>query len=521
MNSKFYLTLVALVSFSIIANAQIQTSEKKYYRANSITIKGGITSALTDIRTQDFKKTSSGSISEWKPGFGLSVNHMFSSVFGIQGNFTYNQLTGISDNDTTFNEDKNIYTKLGFPAPVYFETNVIHGSLSAYLNISNLAMGLNKANQKGNHARRLAFYTALGIGISNFDSKISDLPGDGLFEGVSYDKPFTDTSTGRTIGGYLKGKSGKATEFDIPFSLGVKYKLSKRIDLGLENTTHFLMTDKLDGFVYDRNSALKKNNDKFMLTSVTVTYKFAGKDENIDYIEWLDPTEVMYDDYQLLSDKIRKLSTDSDNDGVSDIFDKEPNTPKDAKVDGSGVAVDTDLDGIPDYKDADSFTPKGATVDESGKAVDADGDGVADVNDKEANTPKGSLVNQEGKTIKQDFATKDDLKNVVGYIAPTIYFDVNSSALKAVYYPELANLAKFMKQNMNAMITLSGNTDITGSESSNNKLGLKRADAVKDFLVKYYGIDPSRVETKSSGESNQVYQQNFSVNRRVDIEIKK
>ncbi len=507
-----------------LAQAQMQTSPKKYFRGNSITLKGGITNSFTDVRSNDFGWAKAGGKSEMKPGFGLSANHMFSSVFGLQGNFSYNQILSISDKDTLTKEYKNVYRNLGFPGPVYFETNVMHVSLTGYVNLTNLAMGLAKANQKGNHGRRLGVYTALGIGFVDFNTVIKDLPGDGIAEGVSYDKPYVNPVTGKTtgVGGYLKGKSGpKTTEVDFPFTVGVKYKLSKRLDLGIENTLHLLMTDKLDGYVYDRNSAFKKNNDKFNLSALTLTYKFSGKDENIDYIEWMDPTEVMYDDYQMLSDKLRKLSTDTDNDGVADIFDKEPNTPAGAIVDGSGRSLDSDGDGVPDYKDVDPFSPKGATVDADGKAVDTDGDGVPDALDKEPNTKPGSLVNQEGKTIKQDFATKEDLKNSGGgYVPPTVYFDNNSTVIKPVYYPELASLAKFMKQTGNAVI-VTGHTDINGSESSNQKLGQKRADAVKDFLVKYYSIDAAKIETKSEGKTKQLYKQNLQVNRRVEVEVKK
>ncbi len=507
-----------------LAIAQMQTSPKKYFRGNSLTLKVGLTETYTDIRANDFGWRSSGGKSEMKPGFGVSFNHMFSSVFGIQGNFAYHQILGISDMDTTVKEDKNIYRNLGFPGPIYFDANVMHGSVSGYINLTNLAMGLAKANQKGNHGRRFGVYTAIGVGLSSFETIIKDLPGDGIAEGVSYDKPYVDPVTGNNtgIGGYLKGKSGPETsELDFPFSLGVKYKISKRLDVGLEHTTHFLMSDKLDGYSYFPKSSFKKNNDKYSLSALTLTYKFAGKDENIDYIEWMDPTEVMYDDYQMLSDKIRKLSTDTDNDGVSDIFDKEPNTPAGAVVDGSGRAIDTDGDGVPDYKDTDQFSPKGATVDADGKAVDTDGDGVPDALDKEPNTKPGTLVNQEGKTIKQDFATKDDVKNAGGgYVPPTIYFDNNSSTIKPVYYPELAGLAKYMKQNSNA-IAIYGHTDVNGSESSNSKLGQKRADAVKDFLVKYYNVDASRIEVKSEGEGKQLFEKNYQVNRRVEVEIKK
>ncbi len=520
------------------AYAQTQQDTKKYYKGTSVTAKIGLSTAYTDIKTYDLKPAKAGGISELKPGFGISVNQMFSSVFGVQGNFAYSKLTGISDYQTKSQisakknaEDANAWRKFGFSEPVYFETNVIHGSADLYVNLSNLAMSLKKANQKPKNDRKLGVYTSLGIGFVNFNSSIkgiySSAPSgwDSAQVGKFVHFNSYDTAINKGVnhvGGYLRGISDKTTELDFPFSIGLKYKVSRSIDVGLENTVHYMRTDKLDAFVANNKSVRKNANDKYMLTALTLTYKFVGKDANKDYVEWMDPTEAMYDEYQMLADKIRKMTTDSDNDGVPDIFDKEPATPAGAKVDGSGVALDVDGDGIPDYKDEDLFTPKGATVNDNGKPVDTDGDGVPDVIDKEANTKPGALVNYEGKTIKQDFATKDDLSGVGGgYVPPTIFFDVNQSEIKSMYYPEIAELAKYMKQNTSVKVKLTGNTDVTGSENFNQKLGQKRADTVKDYLVKYYGIDAARIQSVSNGKNSPLDAKKYSINRRVEVEILK
>jgi len=44
-------------------------------------------------------------------------------------------------------------------------------------------------------------------------------------------------------------------------------------------------------------------------------------------------------------------AVDSDGDGVTDMYDKEPNTPKESRVYGNGVSIDSDMDAIPDYRD--------------------------------------------------------------------------------------------------------------------------------------------------------------------------
>jgi outer membrane protein OmpA-like peptidoglycan-associated protein len=48
---------------------------------------------------------------------------------------------------------------------------------------------------------------------------------------------------------------------------------------------------------------------------------------------------------------------------------------------------------------------------------------------------------------------------------------------------------------------IAGHTDDTGTEADNLKLSQERAEAVKTFLVKYYGISPDRLVARGYGES--------------------
>ena len=68
-------------------------------------------------------------------------------------------------------------------------------------------------------------------------------------------------------------------------------------------------------------------------------------------------------------------------------------------------------------------------------------------------------------------------------------------------------------------IAIVGHTDVTASEGYNQRLGMRRAEAVKTFLTKYYGIDAARIETRSAGEGNQLFKSHYTINRRVDIEM--
>jgi OOP family OmpA-OmpF porin len=72
----------------------------------------------------------------------------------------------------------------------------------------------------------------------------------------------------------------------------------------------------------------------------------------------------------------------------------------------------------------------------------------------------------------------------------------------------------------NVPIQIIGYTDSVGSDSYNNRLGLARATAVRDYLVQA-GVDPNRITVSSGGKSNPVASNRTAagraLNRRVVI----
>jgi len=484
----------------VITSSNLFAQSSVTYKGNSITLQGGLLTGFTDVHSYDFKRISHSPASEYQFGIGASFNHMFNSVWGMRIGFQVGKLEGIADSVKQGAQYSYPFKRLGFKEPVYFTTPISNFGLSMYSDLSSLAISLKKANQKPNSNRKFGFYNVLGINVVNFNSEIHSISTDTLYHK------------------YLQGYTDKTHEIEFPMGFGIKGKLSHTLDLAFEGVMHNVHTDKLDAYVSDRNNLYKSNNDMYFATNLALTYKFVGSDANAEYVEWMDPTEYMYDEYQMLSDKMKKMTTDSDNDGVADIFDKEQNTPTGNKVDGSGVSLDVDYDGVPDANDKDLFSPKGSTVNKDGQPNDADGDGVPDALDKEPNSKPGALVNFQGKTIPTN--TGSGTTTISGTL-PTIYFDTDQSVVKETYYGDLAGLAKMMKADANMKIVCTGYADERGSDSYNMSLGNKRAQAVKDFLVKYYGIDASRIDTASKGEGNPLSKSFYSINRRVDVEIKK
>src|SRR2546421_11770009 len=79
-----------------------------------------------------------------------------------------------------------------------------------------------------------------------------------------------------------------------------------------------------------------------------------------------------------------------------------------------------------------------------------------------------------------------------------INFEFNSSVL-VDGYPSLLRLAELLQQNAGYRVRLEGHTDGIGSDSFNQRLGLQRANMVRDFLVKY-GARPNQIQTVSRGK---------------------
>ena len=109
----------------------------------------------------------------------------------------------------------------------------------------------------------------------------------------------------------------------------------------------------------------------------------------------------------------------------------------------------------------------------------------------------------------------------VTYAADT-FFDFDKSVLKADGKAKLDDLAGKVKAINLEVIIAVGHTDATGSDAYNQKLSVKRADAVKAYLITK-GIEKNRVYTEGKGEKQPVADNKTdagrSKNRRVEIEV--
>ena len=303
--------------------------------------------------------------------------------------------------------------------------------------------------------------------------------------------------------------------------LGINASITKRIDMFLEAAYTYTGSDLVDGVRWQIDGSLTGNNDALVLMAFGINYRF-GKAENI---YWFDNPEAMQYKVTLQNKrKVDELTTDSDGDGVSDYFDKDPNTPSGVAVDGSGKPLDTDHDGIPDYLDKEPFSDRNAVVDSNGVSIDSDGDGVPDDRDLEPNTPKGTLVNFQGRSIILPEVAKTEITGTVtplGFI-PVVFFDFNQALVKSDYFNAIFELVDALNHYPNDKLKITGHTDAVGSPEYNLGLGKRRAQSVADILIAR-GIDKNRLILESKGAIQPltvVSRKDMDrLNRRVQFEV--
>jgi OmpA-OmpF porin, OOP family len=106
--------------------------------------------------------------------------------------------------------------------------------------------------------------------------------------------------------------------------------------------------------------------------------------------------------------------------------------------------------------------------------------------------------------------------------AADAFFDFNKSVVKPAGKAKLDDLIGKIKDINLEVIIAVGHTDSVGSDSYNQKLSVRRSEAVKAYLVSK-GIEKNRVYTEGKGEKQPVADnktaEGRAKNRRVEIEV--
>ncbi len=109
-------------------------------------------------------------------------------------------------------------------------------------------------------------------------------------------------------------------------------------------------------------------------------------------------------------------------------------------------------------------------------------------------------------------------------ITARIHFDFDKYNIKPEYVPILNEVVKTLKENPFVKVRIEGYTDIIGTKKYNDKLALRRVEAVKRYLVKE-GIPEEKIEVVGFGKERFIATNETKIgrltNRRVEFIVLK
>jgi outer membrane protein OmpA-like peptidoglycan-associated protein len=217
-------------------------------------------------------------------------------------------------------------------------------------------------------------------------------------------------------------------------------------------------------------------------------------------------------------DKLR----DTDEDGVPDIRDRHPNTPPGTKVNYWGEPIQEDIDNK--YHNGNTARPIANPNDINGDGIpnylqmgpddDLDGDGIPNSQDPDID---GDGIPNEKDPTPYGYVTT--AKPTTDENCLSVYYPTSVFAITPVSQITLAEVARIMAADPSVKLQIKSYADEQGVKSgfNNQKLTDNRAKAVKQVLVKEYGINPKRIiEVKGFGAIKGQYI-DYMPNRRSDM----
>lgn len=445
INSKKIVFLLAFLGFFFASSAQTKQdtstipafSGKKPFRHFSVGVNvGALSPSLIIGGSNDFLNP------QTTFGFGANVHYQLNHWLGFQVDYLGGTLKG--------NQDK-APGNGGLPPqpkPVSsFQTNIKYvASGSVVLTFGNI----NWLHQKN----YLVPYVSVGAGAMAFNV---DIVPTGATEPRRY------------------ASLNKITQFVVPVAAGVKINLNSRLNLDLGYRMHFVDGDNIDGSPWynttpDISSTVHKDKFGYGFAGIEISLGKKNKPQMLFDNPAARINNAMQKQIDTVKEQQIKLSSDSDSDGVSDMFDAEPNTPAGCPVDARGVARDTDGDGVPDCKDKELVTPTQC------QPVDADGVGKC---------PEPDCC----KSIRDSLATATPACNLNNL--PSIPFKNKKTALSSDAKTMLAAVAIELKNSASCSINITG---YPVASKASQAICNKRNELIKKYLVETEGISADRID---------------------------
>ncbi|MEO8168168.1 MAG: OmpA family protein, partial [bacterium] len=226
--------------------------------------------------------------------------------------------------------------------------------------------------------------------------------------------------------------------------------------------------------------------------------------------------------------KTDPLKTDTDGDGLTDGDEVK-------KYKSDPTKVDTDGDGLSDYDEVMKYRTDPSKV-------DTDGDGLSDSDEvrkyktdpNKSDTDGGGMA--DGEEIKRGLNPLDPKDDVMQKTTTIVLERGKTTILRGVNFEfNKATLTKdsekILEQAYDALVAqpdikvlIVGHTDAVGSDAYNKKLSLRRAQSVKNWMVKK-GISARRMTVAGKGETEPMddnsTEDGRANNRRIEFRVLK
>jgi OOP family OmpA-OmpF porin len=294
-----------------------------------------------------------------------------------------------------------------------------------------------------------------------------------------------------TKGSYYLAHYNITPDFTGGVELGVH--ASKWVTVSLSERFIYNNNSQIDGVQWqaDDHPGFAPHYDHYFQTMVHLNFNI-GKNA-VEPLWWLNPMDYTYKKLSDVNpDKLAKeLFKDTDEDGVPDRLDKEPNTKKGCPVDVKGVILDSDKDGIPDCDDKEPFSPPGYPIDQNGVAIippnpccdnDTSGGGIGG----DGTGGKG----RKGRGGQYDCSKME---------MPGVFFDEDKYYIDPAYYSALHQVAEKLQMCPDVKMVITGVDESKNDQKYNEQLAYNRASSVVDYLVEKYGISRDRFIVKYQG----------------------
>ncbi len=364
-----------------------------------------------------------------------------------------------------------------------FESTYLAGTLMGVMSLNNFRFDRPK-KQKG-----MNLYILVGAGANTYETKFNGIP-EGLTRNAVIDKEVAP---------------------HVAAGAGVSFRLGSGVNIGLEYIGQMLLgdrSDRLDGYANDGNF-----RDVVNAASLTLNFNLGSKSQRSEPLYWVNPFDPIANELGKMNQRIDDAFLDSDNDGIPDAIDLEPNTPANVPVDTRGRTLDSDKDGIPDFRDLEPFFPP-----RPGEEVDANGVIINRIDKAVTEERVQEMIDEAIAKARLNSTTSvsGDMREL---FIPMIYFPLNQHTVKYSDYGTLASIAQVLNGNPGMRLVVRGFTDKVGDRAANDRLSYLRAKAVIDHLVNQQGISRSRLVLQWRGEDENIVPQNQTyLNRRVEFQ---